>query len=81
MLYAKFNYPDNGWPAERDYAESMGLKVGDRYEVEYVSMGQSYTSIYLTDIEGVFNSVQFDFEEEDGTPVDIYNDYRYCPYM
>lgn len=81
MLYAKFNYPDNGWPAERGYAESMGLKVGERYEVEHVSMGGSYTSIYLTDIDGVFNSVQFDFEEADGTPVDIYDDHRYCPYM
>ena len=81
MLYAKFNYPDNGWPGERGYPESKGLEVGKRYELEYVSMGQSYTSIYLTEIEGVFNSVQFDFEEEDGTPVDIYDDPRYCPYM
>lgn len=81
MLYARFNYPNGGWPAERGYAESMGLKVGERYEVEHVSMGGSYTSIYLTDINGVFNSVQFDFEEEDGTYVDIYNNPKYSSYI
>ena len=80
MLYARFNYPDNGWPSERGYAESKGLKVGERYEIEFVSMGGSYTSIYLKNIDGVFNSVLFDFEEEDGTEVNIYKDARYSPY-
>ena len=74
MLYARFNHPDNGWPSEREYTIKVGLQVGERYEVKHVSMGQSYTSIYLTDIEGSFNSVQFDFEEADGTPLDIYDD-------
>ena len=81
MLYARFNHPNNGWPNEREYAKNAGLQVGEKYEVEDVSMGGSYTSIYLTEIEGVFNSVQFDFEEADGTPVDIYDDPRYCSYM
>ena len=80
MLYARFNYPDNGWPAERGYAERMGLKVGERYEVEFVSMGGSYTSIYLKNIDGTFNSVLFDFETSDGTEVNIYHDDRYSPY-
>ena len=80
MLYARFNHPDNGWPAERGYAENAGLKVGEKYEVEFVSMGGSYTSIYLKNIDGNFNSVQFDFEEEDGTKVNIYHDDRYSLY-
>ena len=81
MLYAKFNYPDNGWPGERGYPESKGLEVGKRYQVENIIMGGNYTSIYLTNIDGVFNSVHFDFEEEDGTYVDIYNNPRYSSYI
>ena len=80
MLYAKFMYPDNGYNSDKEYAEKMGLEVGERYEVANVSMGGSHTSIYLKDIKGVFNSVQFEFEEDE-KPIDIYRDPRYNPYL
>lgn len=80
MLYAIFAYPDNGFNYDREYAKKLGLEVGKKYEVKHLSMGQSYTSVYLKDIEGVFNSVQFDFEE-DGILIDIYDDDRYNPYI
>lgn len=80
MLYAKFVYPDNGHDCDVEYAKKMGLKVGKKYEVEDISMGQSYTSIYLKDIRGSFNSVQFEFEEN-GNPIDICGDPRYNPYL
>lgn len=79
MLYAKFMYPDNGWDVDVEYAKKIGLKVGEKYEVDYISMGQSNTSVYLKDIKGVFNSVQFDFEE-DGKPINIYDSPKYNPY-
>ena len=79
MLYAKFMYPDNGHDCDVEFAKKMGLKVGEKYEVEDLSMGGSYTSIFLKDINGVFNSVQFEFEE-DGKPIDIYNTPKYNPY-
>jgi hypothetical protein len=79
MLYAKFMYPDNGWDVDVEYAKKVGLKVGEKYEVNYISMGQSNTSVYLKDIKGVFNSVQFDFEE-DGKPINIYDSPKYNPY-
>lgn len=72
MLYAKFMYPDNGWDSDVENAKKVGLKVGEKYEVEYLSMGQSNTSIYLKGIQSIFNSVQFDFEE-DGKPINIYD--------
>jgi uncharacterized protein (DUF4213/DUF364 family) len=74
VLTAIYNYPENGYrPAEE-------LVVGQEYEVEDVSMGQSYTSIFLKGYTGVFNSVQFDFYEN-GKPHDIFRDSRYNPYM
>lgn len=80
MLYAKFMYPDNGREYDKKYVKEVGLKVGERYEVEDVDMGQSSTSIYLKDIKGSFNSVHFEFEEN-GKPIDIYDDPRYNPYL
>ena len=79
MLYAKFMYPDSGHDCDVEFAKKMGLKVGEKYEVEDLSMGGSHTSIFLKDIQGVFNSVQFDFEE-DGESIDIYDSPKYNPY-
>lgn len=80
MLYAKFMYPNNGYDGDVEYAKKMGLKFGEKYEVEDLSMGGSHTSIFLKDIKGSFNSVQFDFEE-DGKQIDIYRSPKYNPYL
>lgn len=77
MLYAKFMYPDNGYDCDIEQAKIANLKVGERYEVEMVDMGRFHTSIYLKNIDGDFNSVQFEFEEYDGTAVDIFSDPQY----
>ena len=79
MLYAKFIYPDYGHDCDVEHAIKVGLKVGEKYEVENLSMGGSHTSIYLKDINGAFNSVQFEFEE-DGKPINIFNSPKYNPY-
>lgn len=81
MLYAIFEYPEAGHDCDIEYAKKMGLKEKEKYEVDYISMGQSYTSIYLKGIEGNFNSVQFEFQEPNGAPVNIYRDPRYNPYL
>lgn len=79
MLYAKFMYPNSGWDGDVEYAKEVGLKIGEKYEVEDLSMGGSHTSIFLKNIDGAFNSVQFEFEE-DGKAIDIYNSPKYNPY-
>lgn len=54
------------------------LEVGKFYNVESISMGQSYTSI---GIDGkIYNSVLFEFYEN-GKEIDIYNDKRFNPYL
>jgi hypothetical protein len=80
MLYAKFMYPDNGYDCDVEEAIRFGLKVGERYEVEYLSMGGSHTSVFLNNINGCFNSVQFEFYENE-QPVDIYRNPKYSGYM
>lgn len=79
MMYAKFTHPDYGFDCNIEFAKEVGLVVGEKYEVDYISMGQSDTSVYLKGVKGVFNSIQFDFEE-DGEPIDIYTNPKYNPY-
>ena len=80
MLYAKFMYPDYGHDCDVEHAKKVGLKVGERYEVEDLSMGGSHTSIFLKNIDGVFNSVQFEFFEDE-QEVDIYRNPKYNGYL
>lgn len=56
------------------------LEVGKEYEVESIEMGQSYTSIFLKNRKGSYNSVIFEFYE-DGKELDIYSDERFNPYI
>ena len=80
-IYARFLYPNYGYAGDGKKAISAGLVVGERYEVASISMGQSYTSIILSGFSGVFNSVLFEFEDENGIDLDIYKDPRFNPYM
>lgn len=61
-----------------------GLIKGEVYEVEDISMGQSYTSIYLKNpkegTKNPFNSVFFKFYEN-GKKLDIFSDRRFNPYI
>lgn len=56
------------------------LKVEEEYEINYISMGQSHTSILLKNKKGIYNSVIFKFYE-DGKEIDIYSDSRFNPYL
>lgn len=71
---------NGGYSMDKVQVDEAGFKVGDRFEVRHISMGQSNTSIYLKDWERPFNSVFFDFEE-DGEELDIYSDERFNPYI
>lgn len=81
MLYAICVCVDNGWPFDQEILKKNNIKIGDKFEVEDVSMGQSNTSITLKGFKNVFNSVHFRFEDESGSEVNIYRDHRYNPYL
>lgn len=74
-LYARYTNPDAGYYTPDD------LTLGERYEVEHVIMGSSYTSIFLVGHNGGYNSVNFDFENEDGSSKNIFGDPQYNPYL
>ena len=80
MLYAICEYIDNGYDSDKKQLSKYNIKVGDKFTVEWINMGQSNTSIYLEGFEENFNSVNFRFEDEDGNHINIYDDPRYNPY-
>ena len=81
MLYAICVCVDNGWPFDQEILKKNNIKIGDKFEVEDVSMGQSNTSITLKGFKDIFNSVHFKLEDEYGDEIDIYHDPRYNPYL
>ena len=80
MLYAICVCVDNGWSIDQEILKKNNIKIGDKFEVEDVFMGQSNTSIILKGFKDKFNSVHFRFEDEYGNVVNIYDDPRYNPY-
>ena len=82
MLFAKYVNPNAGYDCDKANCERW-LILGFSYRVEEVNMGQSYTTIYLEDFPKLaFNSVNFEFfEGKDLSPINIYEDPRYNPYL
>ena len=64
-LFAKYTHEWVGRQWEREVVEKADLHIGHYYPVEQVIMTQSYTDITLARL-GHFNSVFFDFYDEDG---------------
>ena len=64
MIFAEFTHPDNGYEGEGERALSK-LTLGEKYIVKNVAVGRWHTGIQLQNVEGSFNSVLFDFYEND----------------
>ena len=79
-IYATVKTLKAGFPSDKEAVKSLGFKVGDKFEVESISVGQSSTGVYLKEFPSrCLNSVLFNFEE-DGTPLDIFSDDRFNSY-
>ena len=79
-IYAVVETLKVGFPSDSETVKSLGFKVGDRFEVERISVGRSSTEVYLKEFpSNCFNSVFFIFEE-DGIPLDIFLDDRFNSY-
>jgi hypothetical protein len=57
------------------------IPVGTVFEVDDISISQSHTSFTCVGHNKSFNSVQFEFIDDDGKPVDIFADARFNPYI
>jgi len=57
--------------------DSDKLEVGKVYKVKDISIGSSYTHVFLEGFKEGFNSVYFEFYE----PKDIFSDKSFNPYL
>ena len=80
-VYAIVSSLTSGHENDREQVKNLNFKIGDKFEVENISMGQSYTSLTLKEFpKKSFNSSNFNFEE-DGKELNIFNDKRFNPYL
>lgn len=79
-LFAKYVHEYNGLQWERELIEKAGLEVGHYYVIEDIVVGQSYTDVKLKHY-GSFNSVFFDFYDNNGDKVNIFKMPKYNPYL
>ena len=72
-VYAKF-VENCGWNDDKKRAIDNGLVIGKTYEVDGVIVHSYHTRIYLKGFKDWFNSVAFEFYNEDGTKSTIIED-------
>lgn len=68
--YAKVVTFDAGTEFNKQYAMS-NLKLGEKYEMNDLIIGSWCTDVYLKGFEQPFNSVYFEFADEDGVAYDL----------
>lgn len=78
MIIAKFNHPNAGYNGDGEETLHF-LKVGGKYTLDHVSMGQSYTTVWINGCDRGFNSVLFDFYEN-GKKVELQDYPEFNPY-
>lgn len=81
MITAKFVRPNAGYDCDKEQVAVLGLELNRNYHMNHISIGQSHSSVWLQEFDGVnFNSVHFDFYEN-GKRFDIYRDERFSQYV
>lgn len=81
MLFAKVTNTTNGYPYDQEKAKSADPTR--YYEVDYVSMGQSSTTVHIKEL-GPTNSVNLTFykmHNKEFVEYNIYADPEYNPYL
>ena len=70
QLYAKLVHPEWGYPYHKEMAEK--LDFGAIYKVSNLEIGQSSSSFDIDGIDRGFNTIQFDFYDENLKKIDIF---------
>lgn len=81
MILVKVTNLKAGTKYDRESIQKY-LEFGKFYTLNFVDMGRSHTDVFLNETgKQSFNSINLSFYEEDGTPINIYNDKRFNPFM
>lgn len=77
MYYAKLVHPDWGMDGDKESAKLLDLDI--IYEVDDVEIGSWISYVSFKNVKGEFNTVQFDFYDEDMNEINII-DTEFNPY-
>ena len=69
------------WGYSGDIEKVAPYPLNTVFEVENISIGQSHSSLELVGIDDSFNTINFDFFDDDGNPVNIFKDKRFNSYL
>lgn len=80
-IYAVCRTLEAGYPSDQERFNRSGIQIGDKIELEDASVGSWMSEVWLVGHEDPFNSVFFDYVDEDGEPYNIYRDKSFSQYM
>ena len=72
-LYAVLTTYETGHESQREKIKKLGMNIGDKYMVDYIDVYGYHTDVFLIEYpDENFNSVFFDFYDQDGNKIDVY---------
>lgn len=79
-VYAICTTLDAGMDCDKERMLDSGIKVGDKIRLEEALVGGWHTDVWLLGYHKSFNSVFFEYEDENGNPYNIYEHMGYKYY-
>lgn len=79
-IYAICTTLSAGTEYEKAAINSANIKVGDKFVLVNAEVGSWRTEVYLEGHKDSFNSVFFDFVDEEGNSYNIYDDPKFRCY-
>lgn len=76
-IYAICTTLNAGYGEDKKRILDSGINIGDKVELENARVDRWSTKVYLVGYKNSFNSVFFDFVDENGKEYDIYNDKKF----
>jgi hypothetical protein len=74
VIYAVLKTYNAGYECEQETIKELNMQIGDKFKVNDIAIHSWNTDVYLDEFPNRnFNSVFFDFVDEDGNEVDIFN--------
>ena len=74
MIYAKCVTLEAGYDSDQERFNQSGIKVGDIIPLYTAEVDSWSSKVWLDGYDKPFNSVFFDYFDEDGNEYDIYSD-------
>lgn len=73
-IFAICTTHEGGTDFDKDTILKSGIQIGDKIELNDAEVHGFHSVVYLDGYNTGFNSIYFDYVDENGKPYDLYND-------